>query len=272
MADIGNTPAGTVSPSGAASARAASGQRQEPVQWFGPKVSSPISLVLPMYNEAAVVDATLSLALAQLERDFADFEIVVADDCSTDDSVAGVKRWVERDPRVKLVRLARNQRFGGALRAGLSAGAKEFLVYMDFDLPVSLESLPKLLESFADADVLTGFSADETKHVDWKHVVISVGYNTMVRTLFGLRLRDINFGFKALRRSVWERMTTHSRSPFVDAELFIRAERLGSRIKQIPVPFCQRQMGTSHIRRLDVIAATTLDMLRLRMDLWRRRP
>jgi len=90
-----------------------------------------------------------------------------------------------------------------------------------------------------------------------------------VRTLFGLRLRDINFGFKALRKSAWERLMLCSRSPFVDAELFIRAERLGCVVKSVPVPFIQRQLGTSHIRRLDVIAATMRDMARLRLALWR---
>jgi glycosyltransferase involved in cell wall biosynthesis len=272
MSDIGKPEPMAVSPVETVASRVESGARCGSLQWFGPKVSSPISLVLPMFNESAVVDLTLRQAIESLERDFADFEIVVADDASTDDSVERVTRWTERDNRIRLVRLAHNQRFGGALRAGLTAGAKEFLVYMDFDLPVALGSLPQLLQAFDGADVLTGYSADEVKHVDWKHVVISRGYNLMVRSLFGLKMDDINFGFKALRRSVWQQMMLHSCSPFVDAELFVRAQRLGARIKQISVPFSQRQMGTSHIRRADVIAATLLDMGRLRLDLWRRRP
>ena len=227
----------------------------------------PISLVLPMFNEGDSVDFTLQSAIASLDRAFADFEIVVADDASTDDSAGQVARWAAKDSRIRLVRLARNQKFGGALRAGLSAGTREYLVYTDFDLPVELASLPRLLENFADADVLTGISSEEVKHVDWKHIVISRGYNLMVRTLFGLRMKDINFGFKAVRKSVWDRMSLHSVSPFVDAELFIRAARINARIKQIPVPFSQRKMGASHIRRLDVIAQTMLDMLRLRLRL-----
>ena len=227
----------------------------------------PISLVLPMFNEGDSVDFTLQSAIASLDRAFADFEIVVADDASTDDCAGQVARWAAKDSRIRLVRLARNQKFGGALRAGLSAGTREYLVYTDFDLPVELASLPRLLENFADADVLTGISSEEVKHVDWKHIVISRGYNLMVRTLFGLRMKDINFGFKAVRKSVWDRMSLHSVSPFVDAELFIRAARINARIKQIPVPFSQRKMGASHIRRLDVIAQTMLDMLHLRLRL-----
>jgi len=239
-------------------------------QWFGSLVSTPISLVLPMFNEGPVVDATLKQAVDALERQFADFEIVVADDASTDGCADKVEQWTRKDPRIRLVRLPHNQRFGGALCAGLQAGSKDFLVYTDFDLPIRLDSLPRLLEAFADADVLTGYSDAGAKYANFKSKVISLGYNSMVRALFGLRLRDINFGFKAVRRSVWEKLQLRSRSPFVDAELFVQAEYLGFRVKEIPVPFVQRQLGASHIRRLDVIAATMLDMAKLRLTLSRR--
>jgi glycosyltransferase involved in cell wall biosynthesis len=194
----------------------------------------------------------------------------VADDASTDGCAAKVEVWTRKDPRIKLVRLAHNQRFGGALCAGLLGATKDFLVYTDFDLPIRLESLPHLLEAFADADVLTGYSDAGAKYANWMSKIISLSYNFMVRALFGLRLRDINFGFKAVRRSTWEKLQLRSRSPFVDAELFVQAQYLGFRVKEIPVPFVQRQLGTSHIRRLDVIAATLLDMAKLRLTLSRR--
>jgi len=244
--------------------------RETNSQWFGSLVSTPISLVLPMFNEGPAVDATLKQVLDVLERRFADFEIVVADDASTDGCADQVDQWARKDPRVRLVRLPHNQRFGGALCAGLQGARKDLLVYTDFDLPIRLESLPRLLEAFSDADVLTGYSDDGAKYANWKSKRISLGYNFMVRTLFGLRLRDINFGFKAIRRSVWEKLQLRSRSPFVDAELFVQAEHLGFRVKEIPVPFVQRQLGASHIRRLDVIAATMLDMAKLRLTLSRR--
>ena len=240
------------------------------LRWFGSMVSTPISLVLPMFNEGPVVDITLKRATEGLESRFADFEIVVADDASTDGCAEKVEHWIRKDSRIKLVRLPHNQRFGGALCAAFQAATKEFLVYTDFDLPIRLESLPRLLEAFSDADVLTGYSEGGAKYANWKSKVISLGYNFMVRALFGLRLRDINFGFKAVRRSAWEKLRLRSLSPFVDAELFVQAQYLGLRVKQIPIPFVQRQLGTSHIRRPDVIAATLLDMAKLRLTLSRR--
>jgi glycosyltransferase involved in cell wall biosynthesis len=235
-----------------------------PTKWFS-KHPATISLVLPMFNECPAVDFTMTRALADLAGAFTAFEIVVADDGSTDDCAHQVAHWTQRDPRIRLVCLPRNERFGGALRAGLNAAAKDFLFYTDFDLPVDLKVLPRLLDEFAAAEVLTGYAANASKHVNWRSHLISLGYNFMVRSLFGLTLRDINFGFKAIRRSVWNQLTTRSRSPFVDAEMFIQAQRLGYRVKEVPVPFSPRHLGSSRIRRVDVIGWAAWDMVRLRL-------
>jgi glycosyltransferase involved in cell wall biosynthesis len=236
-------------------------------KWFAAKTARTVSLVLPMFNEGPAVEATMRSALKQLDQHLADYEIIVADDASTDDCAEQVERWARKDDHIKLVRLPRNERFGGALRAGFGAGNKEFLVYTDFDLPVPLAELPRWLEEFADADILTGYAANSVKHTNWRQTVISKTYNVLVRWLFGVRLRDINFGFKAVRRSVIDEVVLRSKSPFVDAELFVRAQRSGFRIKEVPVPLSMRQFGTSHIRRMDVITWTLLDMMRLRVAL-----
>ena len=221
-----------------------------------------ISLVLPMFNESLCVDQTLSYRPPCPPREnFTDFEIVVADDASTDDSVARVKNWVARDSRIRLVRLERNERFGGALRAGLAAAQNEFLIYTDFDLQIGLSCLPLLIQESQSADVLTGYAADCEKHANWRSKIVSKIYNFLVRTLFDLRLRDINFGLKALPKSVWDRLQLRSRSPFVDAELFVQVKRLGLTIQEVPVPFSLRTIGSLlHMRRWDVISRTLLDM------------
>jgi glycosyltransferase involved in cell wall biosynthesis len=216
-----------------------------------------------MFNESEVVEQTLTAAVGSLESNFSDFEIIVADDASTDTSASQVKRWAQQDPRIILVRLERNQRFGGALRRGLEAATKEWIFYTDFDLPVDLDCFPAILSELEQYDLVTGYSAEEPKNLEWYTKLLSTGYNRMVRTAFGLPLRDINFGFKAMRRAVRDRLRLVSRSPFVDAEMFIQAGRKGFTIREIPVPFLRRQAGVSRIRRLDVIAWTILDMARI---------
>jgi glycosyltransferase involved in cell wall biosynthesis len=215
-----------------------------------------------MFNEASGVDQTLTTVLGMLSAGFASFEIVVADDASTDGSAALVEKWAERDERIRLVKLPRNERFGGALRAGLAAARNEILIYTDFDLPIGLDCLPRLINELGTAEVLTGYNGDTNKHANWRFAIISRVYNALVRTLFNLELRDINFGLKALRKSVWEQLRLRSCSPFVDAELFVQVKQLGFTINEVPVPFLFRTAGKSHIRRWDVIAQTLVDMAR----------
>lgn len=254
-------------PNGAADEAAAQAALEIERARLGSRIAAGgISLVLPMYNEGEVVEQTLPAALASLDRHFDDFEIVVADDASTDDSAAQVERWTQRDPRIVLVRLERNQRFGGALRAGLTAARKECIFYTDFDLPVDLNCFPEILKELERYDLVTGYSAEVPKNLEWNTKLLSIGYNWLVRMAFGLPLRDINFGFKAMRRSLRDRLRLVSRSPFVDAEMFIQAGRAGCSIREVAVPFLRRQAGVSRIRRADVVAWTLLDMARIWMQ------
>lgn len=226
-------------------------------------VRTSISLVMPMYNESACVAGTLSAAVASLTRNFTNFEIIVVDDGSTDDCAALVQRWADTDSRITLVRMSGNQRFGGALSAGIAAASKDLVFYTDFDLPVDLDFFPEVANGLRSDCVLTGYSPEYPKNLSWSSKLLSSTYNALVQLLFRLKLRDVNFGFKAMRRSVAEQMRLVSKSPFVDAEIFIQARRAGHRVREIAVPFCTRKLGVSRIRRMDVVAWTLLDMARV---------
>jgi glycosyltransferase involved in cell wall biosynthesis len=228
-------------------------------------LAAGISLVLPMFNEGAVVDKTLSEVMRSLERNFANFEVIVVDDASRDDCAAQVQRWAEKDSRISLIRMSRNERFGGALRRGLTAARKDWIFYTDFDLPVDLDCFPGIWNELQQVDMITGYSSEVPKNLSWNAKLLSIGYNGLVHAAFGLPLRDVNFGFKAMRKSVRDQLRLVSRSPFVDAEMFIQASRNGHTIREVPVPFVRRQVGVSRIRRLDVILWSMFDLARARV-------
>jgi glycosyltransferase involved in cell wall biosynthesis len=219
-----------------------------------------LSLVLPMFNESESVDSTLARALRSLGENFADFEIIVVDDGSTDNCVSKVERWARQDQRIVLVLLPHNQRFGGALRRGLETASKETVLYTDFDLPVSPDFFPTVLQALKRADVVTGFSAAQRKNLSWYSKLISRTYNLLVHTFCRLPVRDVNFGLKAMRGSLCQQLRLASSSPFIDAEILLRAKRMGCRIAELAVPFSPRKYGVSQIRRLDVVAWTLADM------------
>ena len=224
-----------------------------------------ISFVLPMFNEAENIAETIARVGRFAGRISASYEIVVSDDASTDGSAGIVEGLAANDARIKLVRLAKNSNFGGALGAGLMAASKDIIVYTDSDLPAKEEDMEKALELLDGADIVTAYSL-VIKDASLKRIVMSKGYNFLVQLLFGLALRDINSGLKIYRRKILEGMALKSRSPFMDVEIFVEALKRGARIKQYGLVFDLRTKGHSSISRLGVVARTFRDMLAYRFS------
>ena len=222
--------------------------------------ASGISFVFPMYNEAENIAGTIARA-ARLGRDLSgDNEIVVADDASTDASVAIVEKIASADPRVKLVRLAKNSKFGGALKAGIRAASKDIIIYTDSDFPAKEDDIRKALAALDGADIVTAYSL-VIKDTSFKRIVMSRGYNFLVHCLCGLRIHDVNSGLKIFRRSVFDGMELRAMSPFIDAEIFAEAIRKGAVIRQYGLIFELRNSGVSTISRPAIVARTFADML-----------
>jgi len=219
-----------------------------------------ISFVFPMFNEADNIAGTIARATALAGEICLDYEIIIADDASTDNSsdiVAGIS---EKDPHVKLVRLAKNSRFGGALKAGLFAATKDIIIYTDSDFPAKEEDIKKAAACLDGSDIVTAYSL-VLKDSSLKRIAISKTYNFLVHLLFGLKIHDINSGLKIYKRSVFDGMKLKSMSPFIDVEIFGEAVKKHCRIKQYGLIFELRTGGVSTISRPGVIARTFADMI-----------
>jgi len=222
-----------------------------------------ISFVIPMYNESANIENTIR-RVSLLARELSgDYEIIVSDDASKDKSADIVTGIVSGDPHVKLVRLAKNTKFGGALAEGLKNVTKDIAIYTDSDLPVKEDDIKKGLALLDRADVVTGCSM-VIKDMSFKRIIMSKGYNFLVQLFFGLSIKDINSGFKIYKAEVLKGLKLISRSPFVDVEIFAEAKKRGFSIEQFGLIFDLRTHGVSTISRFSVIARTFYDMLRYR--------
>lgn len=224
-----------------------------------------VSFIFPMFNEAENIADTINRASALAREISEDYEIVVVDDASTDGSGNVVDSIAAGDPHVKSVRLAHNTKFGGALSAGIGKASKDVIVYTDSDFPAREEDIKKAIDMLDGADVVTAYSL-VIKDSSLKRIIMSKGYNFLVRLLFGLRLRDINSGLKIYKRKVLEGVALRSQSPFVDVEIFVEAAKRGAVIKQYGLVFDLRTKGTSSISRLGVVARTFRDMLAYRFS------
>jgi len=227
-------------------------------------INGGVSFVFPMFNESQNIGQTIRKASALALEISPDYEIVIVDDASTDDSAEVVEKLAATDQHIKLIRLKVNTKFGGALNEGLKNAAKEVVVYTDSDFPAKEEDIKKALMMLQDnADIVTAYSL-VLKDSSLKRIMMSKVYNFLVRLLFDLDIRDVNSGLKIYKRKALQGLDLKSKSPFIDVEIFAEAAKNGFTIGQYGLIFELRTKGHSTISRPSVVARTFADMLRYR--------
>jgi glycosyltransferase involved in cell wall biosynthesis len=227
-----------------------------------------VSLVIPMYNEELNIEHALAAGTEALRKYTDDYEIIVVDDASTDDSPQLVARLAKDDPRIIVLRHERNRRLGGTIRTGFAAATKDLVLYMDADLPFDPEVLGKAMRAMqvTGADVIAGYRHDRTME-GFKRTVYSYFWNLLIGLLFGWPHRDINFSFKLLKREVLQSIELKSEGSLIDAELIVKAKNRGYAIQQIGVDYFPRIRGTSHLASFGVIAKMLVELVRLYPEL-----
>src|SRR4051812_35338434 len=175
-----------------------------------------LTFMFPMWNEEEMIHRTVGAAREtgdDLIRsgDIADYEILIVDDASTDATGKIADEMAAADPRVRVVHHAVNRKLGGSVRTGLDEARGDLILYTDADMPFDLADLGKALRLMRvyDADIVSAYRFDRTGEGAVR-AVYSYVYNSMIKIILGLRIRDMNFAFKLLRRNVTEHLELQS--------------------------------------------------------------
>ena len=234
-----------------------------------PSTSLDLSIVLPVLNEAASLAqlyGELSAALATLELDA---EIIFVNDGSSDDSQNELLRLAALDSRLRVLQFSRPRGKSIAYSAGFAASRGPIIVTMDSDLQDDPHEIGALLDALErGADLVVGWKQGRVLNEPTKAIPSRV-FNRTVGALFGLRLRDINSGFRAMRAEV-----ARSLDLYGDFYRFIPliAHSAGFRVAQTPVVHRPRQHGHSKYGGLR-FWTSILDLMTLRFILsFRERP
>ena len=207
--------------------------------------SPSLSLVIPAYNEAAVIRQAVAEAEAALGSLFADFEVLVVDDGSSDNTAAIVQDLSPTAPHTRLLRHPVNRGYGAALRTGFEAARFDLVAFTDADCQFDLADLGRLAALAAEYPVVAGYRADRKD--PWRRRFFSWGYNRLARTLLGTRVRDCDCALKVFRRDVLERLLPASRGFFVNAEMLTRARLQDIPLVEVPVTHRPRLGGASKV-------------------------
>lgn len=232
-----------------------------------------LSVFFPMWNEEEYLHRALDAAREACDtlveqREIGDYELVIVDDASTDATPRLADEEAARDPRVRVVHHPKNRKLGGSLKTGFAEVRGDLILYTDADLPFDMDELIKACRVMRhyEADIVSTYRLDRTGE-GYVRTVYSFFYNTMVRVMFGVRLRDVNFAFKLCHRRVFDHVKLESEGSFIDAELVIRAMKYGYRVVQFGVDYFPRTRGVSTLSSPTVIVKILREMWHLRHDL-----
>jgi hopanoid biosynthesis associated protein HpnK len=219
-----------------------------------------LSFVYPIYNEIGNLPRLLGEAERIASGLFPEHEVVLVDDGSTDGSGEFIDHLASRHRNAQALHHIRNRGLGAAIVTGLTHATGDLILYMDSDFPVSAEEARAALASLpAEADLLIGYRLGRAEGP--RREVMSWTYNRLIRCGFGLGVRDVNFAFKLLRRSLLERMRLRSEGSFIDAEILLEARRLGASIAEVGIHYHPRVAGRS-------TAASSRVVLRILGEMW----
>jgi len=226
-----------------------------------------------MWNEQEYIGRTLAAAHEACATlidlgEIADYEIIIVDDASTDDTPRLADEAAAVDQRIKVVHHPKNRKLGGSIKTGFATATGDLVLYTDADLPFDMGELKRAcrIMRLYEADIVSAYRLDRTGE-GYVRTVYSFIYNVLVRVFFGVKMRDVNFAFKLCRGRIFEHIELQSEGSFIDAELVIRANKLGYHIVQFGVDYFPRTRGVSTLSSPSVIVKILREMRHLRREL-----
>jgi glycosyltransferase involved in cell wall biosynthesis len=231
---------------------------------FGQHRSVSISAVLPAYNEAAIIERTVRHVASALSGVVTDFEVIVTNDGSRDETGHILADLQAREPdlHLRVVTHETNRGYGAALASGFDAARKDLIFMTDGDKQFDVAELSDFLPAMdAQTDLAIGWRRNRADPPMRK--LNALGWKMLVNLGFGYTARDVDCAFKLFRRQVWESLTVHARGATFSAEFLIKARRLGFQVKELPVSHFPRTAGNPTGARLDVIVRAFVELFRL---------
>ena len=207
---------------------------------------SSLTIMMPAFNEERIIENSIKLSEKAAQEIALDYEILIIDDGSRDRTPEIIKQFSKNNPRIRTIRLERQMGYGKVLSTGFLNAKKDFVFYTDSDLPIDIsKELSKAAALISgDIDAVIGYRTDR-KDTPLRRMYSTI-YNFMARILFGVRVRDVNFSCKLVRRSVFDTFKLQSRSVFIDAELLANLKFFGFKVKEFPATYIPRTHGSSN--------------------------
>jgi glycosyltransferase involved in cell wall biosynthesis len=208
-------------------------------------------VILPAYNEAQVIAKTVSTVHSVLDGWKVDFEIIVVNDGSTDQTGAILAALATGDSRIRFVTHPVNQGYGAALMSGFAAATKKLSFFMDADGQFDIRDLRTFFLFIDRYDAVIGYRID--RQDSWMRKLNAWGWKLLIGWVLGVHVRDVDCAFKLLHTDFLHAHHLETRGAMINAELLHTLKQAGCTYKELSVHHLPRQAGRATGAKLSVI-------------------
>lgn len=203
-----------------------------------------ISAIFPCFNDAKSIGGLIKNTNNLLRKSTKDYEIIVVEDASKDNSREVLKKLSRRYKRLKVFYHKKNKGYGATLRSGFKKAAKNLIFYTDGDGQYDPKELPLLLSLMTD-DINFVNGIKMPRHDPTYRIIIGNIYSFLARWTFWLPIFDVDCDFRLIRRSLLRKIKLKKNSGTICIELVKKAQKAGAKFRQVSVHHYERPFGQS---------------------------
>lgn len=225
-----------------------------------PKHLKPdLSIIIAAYNETNTIEKVIRQSQKEAEKITNDFEIIVCDDASTDNTLLTLSNLQKTIPRLKIIKHSKNLGLGPTLCDLFKASNGDFIQTMPGDYQMRPSEIPKFYKAIQSADLVCGCRINRKD--SFYRLIISKIYNLFIKMLFGVKISDIGT-IKMIRRTALETINPQSKTNFIEAELVIKTYLKGLKVTQVPIKYWPRKFGQASGGKFTVVFKIYIDLFK----------
>ncbi len=216
-------------------------------------INMKISVIIPMYNEEDNVLRTL-VEVNSVMKDYDDYEILVVDDGSVDNTFRLAKEFSSNNPHINVHKQPVNMGMGRALRTGFENTVGDIIITIDADLSYNVSHISKLASVLINdktVDIAVGspyMEGGDVKNVPFFRLIISKIANKFVGFSMPENLSTVTSVLRAYRREVLDSMELESNGTDINLEILSKAIAIRYKVKEVPAVLEGRKLGQSKLK------------------------
>ena len=221
-----------------------------------------VSAFFPCYNDALSIGKMVRDVRESLVEAVSDFEIIVVNDGSSDNSLQVLQELQKEVSELRIVNHEVNRGYGGALLSGIAASTKQWVFYTDGDAQYDAREISRCIAAVTESsDVIQGFKIGRGDPLHRR--IIGRVYHHSVRLLFRLPVRDTDCDFRLMRKSILDKFRLQSTTGVICVEMMHAFNRVNARFVEVGVSHYHRPHGKSQFFRVPAVSRSALQLLQL---------